>query len=83
MKQKHSYLKRISFILLQQLSMISTNPKKRKLDEESREFNEIWTNDYFFILQSDNNALCLLCNETIKTLKIFNVKRHYETRHKN
>lgn len=36
-----------------------------------------------FFISHANSALCLICHETIKTLKTFNVKRHYETGHNN
>ena len=61
---------------------MSSNPRKRKIDEEGRVFNESWTFDYFVISHADS-ALCLICHESIKTLKTFNIKRHYESRHKN
>ncbi|XP_064107212.1 general transcription factor II-I repeat domain-containing protein 2-like [Macrobrachium nipponense] len=61
---------------------MSSNPRKRKIDEEGRVFNESWTFDYFVISHADS-ALCLICHERIKTLKTFKIKRHYESQHKN
>lgn len=56
--------------------------KKRKIDSECRVFNKQWTSDYFMI-DNNNKALCLICNETVAVLKEFNVRRHYETKHKS
>lgn len=61
---------------------MSSNPKKRKIDEEGHVFNKNCTFDYFFISHADS-ALCLICHESIKTLKTFNIRRHCESRHKN
>ena len=55
--------------------------KKRKIDEENREFNQKWTFDYFFIKNHDK-AFCLICNEVISVFKEFNLRRHYDTKHK-
>lgn len=56
--------------------------KKRKVDSECRVFNQQWTSDYF-VIDNNNKALCLICNETVAVLKEFNVRRHYETKHKS
>ncbi|KAL3865089.1 hypothetical protein ACJMK2_006720 [Sinanodonta woodiana] len=45
--------------------------EERKIDSECRNFQEKWTNSYFFV-QRDEKLLCLICKE----------KRHYETKHK-
>nr|XP_022904403.1 general transcription factor II-I repeat domain-containing protein 2-like [Onthophagus taurus]XP_022904404.1 general transcription factor II-I repeat domain-containing protein 2-like [Onthophagus taurus] len=50
--------------------------KKRKLEDENRQFKNNWEDDYFF-LQVKNNAVCLVCRETI-TAKTYNIRRHYE-----
>ena len=44
-------------------------------------FNEKWTGKYF-LTDTENKAVCLLCKETIAKLKEFNLKRHHETKHK-
>jgi hypothetical protein len=54
--------------------------KKRKIDSECRTFKDQW-NFQYFVIQSSNKALCLICNETIAVLKEYNIKRHYETKH--
>ncbi|XP_051784546.1 general transcription factor II-I repeat domain-containing protein 2-like [Erpetoichthys calabaricus] len=56
--------------------------KKRKVDAESRTFQEKWTDNYFFIMQKEK-PLCLICLETISVLKVYNLKRHYNTKHAN
>ena len=56
--------------------------RKRKIADERRVFNEEWTSKYFFT-DTENKAVCLLCQEMIAVLKEFNLKRHHETKHKN
>jgi len=36
---------------------------------------------YFIIIQN-TKLMCLICQETIAVFKEYNVKRHYETKHK-
>ncbi|XP_066471476.1 EPM2A-interacting protein 1-like isoform X1 [Tiliqua scincoides] len=55
--------------------------KRRKVDLECRIFNPEWGVKYFFV-HSGDKALCLVCNETVAVLKEYNLRRHYETRHK-
>lgn len=54
--------------------------KRRKVDTECRTFQEIWTENYFFI-QHHGNPTCLICLESICANKEFNIKRHYESKH--
>ncbi|UYV69372.1 EPM2AIP1 [Cordylochernes scorpioides] len=54
--------------------------KKRKIDSECRKFKDQW-NIQYFVTESSNKALCLICNESIAVLKEYNMKRHYETKH--
>ncbi|UYV77791.1 EPM2AIP1 [Cordylochernes scorpioides] len=54
--------------------------KKRKIDSECRKFKDQW-NIQYFVIESSNQALCLICNESIAVLKEYNMKRHYETKH--
>lgn len=54
--------------------------KKRKLNDECRVFQEKWTSDYFFIVNS-NKLVCLICKDSVSAFKEYNVKRHYQTRH--
>lgn len=55
--------------------------KKRKIVEENRVFNEVWTDLHFFI-ESNGKPLCLICQRSISVLKEYNLKRHYDTEHK-
>jgi hypothetical protein len=54
--------------------------KKRKISDESRVFQEKWSNIYFFI-QIKKKAICLICQESIAAMKEYNLKRHYNTKH--
>ncbi|XP_056639748.1 general transcription factor II-I repeat domain-containing protein 2-like [Diorhabda sublineata] len=54
--------------------------KKRKIDSECRKFKDQW-NIQYFVIESSNKALCLICNESISVLKEYNIKPHYETKH--
>ena len=58
-----------------------TSTKKRKVEEEKRVFKERWTEDYFFVNNSDKKPLCLICNKSVSYAKEYNVKRHYSTNH--
>jgi len=55
--------------------------KKRKVEDEKRIFQERWTMDYFCI-EFKNKIICLICRESIAVFKEYNIKRHYETKHK-
>ena len=54
--------------------------KKRKIDSECRKFKDQW-NIQYFVIESSNKALCLICNESIAVFKEYSIKRHYETKH--
>ncbi|CAK1581085.1 unnamed protein product [Parnassius mnemosyne] len=54
--------------------------KKRKVKDENRQFQEIWTEKYFFVW-SHNKVVCLICKNSVVIAKEYNVKRHYETQH--
>ncbi|XP_071050799.1 general transcription factor II-I repeat domain-containing protein 2-like [Onthophagus taurus] len=53
---------------------------KRKVKDENRQFQEIWTEIYFFVW-SHNKVVCLICKNSVAIAKEYNVKRHYETQH--
>lgn len=57
-------------------------PKKRKMNEENRKFNEKQTFNYFFITNY-NKALCLICKKSISVFKEFNLRRHCDTKRKS
>ncbi|XP_059147647.1 uncharacterized protein LOC131935278 [Physella acuta] len=54
--------------------------KKRKIDDECRQFQEEWNLKYFFI-KSGDKALCLICNETVAVMKEYNLRRHHQSKH--
>ena len=62
--------------------MISANTKKRKYEDENRNFNLKWEEDFVFTVQ-DNKPLRLICHKLLGQNKCSNVKRHYEMNHKN
>ncbi|KAL7644239.1 UNVERIFIED_CONTAM: hypothetical protein RMT77_005065 [Armadillidium vulgare] len=53
---------------------------KRNIDSECKTFKEQWGYQYFLI-ESNNKAMCIICNETISVQKEYNIKRPYETKH--
>lgn len=56
--------------------------RKRKGDFQNRKFQDSWTDDYCFIYHNDT-VTCLICSAKIAVAKEYNVRRHYETKHKN
>ncbi|XP_077969525.1 general transcription factor II-I repeat domain-containing protein 2-like [Styela clava] len=59
---------------------MSAENKKRKVDTECRIFNKSWTAKYLFT-EVDGIAVCLVCKEKVAVIKVFNLKRHFETKH--
>ena len=58
--------------------------KRRKIDDENRQFNPKWTDDYFFILPSHAKAkpFCLICQTSpVSVCKVDNVRRHFDGKH--
>ncbi|XP_029638004.1 general transcription factor II-I repeat domain-containing protein 2-like [Octopus sinensis] len=51
-----------------------SSSKNRKVDNESRVYQEKWTNDYYFI-QIKDKPMCLLCSESVSVIKEYNVKK--------
>lgn len=56
--------------------------KKRKIVDENRKYCEEWEDKYCFIIQN-SKLICLICRETVGVFKEYNVKRHFETKHKD
>ena len=54
--------------------------RKRKIDDECRQFQEEWSLKYFFI-KSGDKALCVICNETVAVMKEYNLRRHHQSKH--
>ena len=61
--------------------MSLSKPKKRKVEEENRNFQEKWQNKYF-VTEARDKVQYLICLETVAVRKEYNIKRHYETKHK-
>ncbi|XP_076351641.1 intraflagellar transport 43 isoform X2 [Tachypleus tridentatus] len=56
--------------------------RKRKVDNENRQFHDDWTAQYCFV-QQQKNVICLLCHSTVAVSKVSNIKCHYESKHKD
>ncbi|GBP35655.1 SCAN domain-containing protein 3 [Eumeta japonica] len=54
--------------------------KKRRTEEEHREFNRDWTDSFAFICNSDDFPTCLICHEKLAHKKS-NLERHFNTKH--
>ena len=57
------------------------NNKKRKFLDEGRVFNPTWRERFFFY-EYKGKPTCLICNTSVIE-KEYNLKRHYEARHKD
>ena len=58
----------------------SIQPCKRRKVE--RGFLDTWTEKYFCI-EHNGRPTCLICQTPLSEFKDYNLKQHYETRHKN
>jgi hypothetical protein len=54
--------------------------QKGKVVDESRKFENRWTEEYFFIFIKVA-AVCLICNLIICILKEYSIKRRFETKY--
>ena len=54
----------------------------RKVDTENRQFKAKWIEQFCFFIVGLNKPMCLICNEVISVVKVCNLKRHYESKHK-
>jgi uncharacterized RmlC-like cupin family protein len=55
--------------------------KKWKVCDEGRVFKEDWTSEHYFI-ESDGKPVCLICQKMVFVMKEYNIKCHYESKHK-
>lgn len=56
--------------------------RKRKLEDENREFQSEWEGEFFFTKgKKEGTALCLICRETVNGNKRYNLNRHYTSIH--
>jgi hypothetical protein len=63
--------------------MSASKVKKRKLEDEGRVFKEKWENMYFFFSVVHDKIVCLICSKAVSAPKEYNLRRHYETLHKD
>ena len=61
---------------------MSSASKKRKIADERRVFQEKWEELYFVIAVRDTTQ-CLICQQKIAVMKEYNMRRHYETMHRD
>jgi hypothetical protein len=54
----------------------------RKVDRENRNFQPQWESKYYFGVVKDK-TICLICQKSVAVLKEYNIKRHFETLHKD
>ncbi|GBN63914.1 hypothetical protein AVEN_135852-1, partial [Araneus ventricosus] len=55
--------------------------KKRRTEEENREFNQDWTESFAFICNTDGLSTCLIFHEKLAHNKKSNLERHFTTKH--
>ena len=61
---------------------MSSSSKKRKIADERRVFQEKWE-ELYFVTAAGNISHCLICQKNIAVMKEYNMRRHYETMHKD
>ena len=54
--------------------------KKRKVSEEQRTFNALWTNSFAFIADKTGLPVCLICNGKFANNQKSNVERHFQNK---
>ncbi|GBO11094.1 hypothetical protein AVEN_67651-1 [Araneus ventricosus] len=60
---------------------MASGRKKRRTEEENREFNQDWTESFAFIYNRDGLQSCLICHEKLVHNKKSNLERHFITKH--
>ncbi|GBN70017.1 hypothetical protein AVEN_133247-1 [Araneus ventricosus] len=60
---------------------MASGKKKRRTEEENREFNQDWTESFAFICNTDGLPTCLICHEKLAHNKKSNLERHFTTKH--
>ncbi|KAF6017168.1 hypothetical protein EB796_024498 [Bugula neritina] len=55
--------------------------RARTVEQENRQFNDSWTEEFLMVPLPAGGMLCLECNTTVKTMKRSNAKSHYEIKH--
>ncbi|CAL4106708.1 unnamed protein product, partial [Meganyctiphanes norvegica] len=71
-----------SSIVIRTAKKMSRPPKKRKREADTRNFQEYWTEDYYFI-EHKGRPHCLICDFVLdpSCKKKSHLKRHYDTMH--
>ena len=57
-----------------------SSAKKRKIDCEGKVFNSEWCTKYF-VIPRNQDAICLVFQNTIAVIKEYNINRHCTTKH--
>ncbi|XP_015188888.1 PREDICTED: general transcription factor II-I repeat domain-containing protein 2A-like isoform X2 [Polistes dominula] len=60
---------------------MASTKKKRRIEEENREFNRDWTESFAFICNSDGLPTCLICHKKLAHNKKSNLERHFTKKH--
>ena len=55
--------------------------KKRKIEEENREFQKEWTESFAFISSSAGLTFCLICREKFSNNRKSNLEKHFLKKH--
>ncbi|GBN81611.1 hypothetical protein AVEN_84449-1 [Araneus ventricosus] len=60
---------------------MASGEKKRRTEDENREFNQDWTESFAFICNTDGLLTCLICHEKLTHNRKSNLERHFTTKH--
>ncbi|KAL7631857.1 UNVERIFIED_CONTAM: hypothetical protein RMT77_017844 [Armadillidium vulgare] len=60
---------------------MASTKKKRRTEEDHREFNRDWTESFAFICNLDGLPTCLICHEKLAHNKKSNLERHFTKKH--
>lgn len=60
---------------------MSANKRVRTIEQENRQFNHAWTDEFLMVPLPSGEMLCLECNHTLRTVKRSNAKQHFDTKH--
>ena len=58
-----------------------SSSKKRKIADKKRVFQDKWESLYF-VTEVRDTIQCLVCMQSISVVKEYNVRRHYDTLHR-
>lgn len=60
---------------------MATERKRRKTEDENREFRVEWTENFAFVRNSNGHPTCLICKEKFSHNKKSNLERHFTSKH--